>query len=434
VNALPLVSVVVPSLNQGSYLAEALQSLVDQSYPALEVVIQDGGSSDGSVGVAQAFARRYPDVFRVFVEADEGQADALNRGFARTQGTIMAYLNADDTYLAGALHRVAGELDPACGRAVVMGRCLFVGDGQRYAGVEHPAEFSSHFHHLAVWLRGCNTVPQPSVFWHRSVWDRCGGFDCTQHHVLDYDLFCRFSRCFHFHRIDQVLSTYRLHPASKTAQRTEDALLAETIAVSRRYWGPWYRPLRWRCAASHWFYQRQRSERARHHARNAEQARRDGRRWRAVGGALRALAASPGLAAEHLWATAVTALAARLLEKLLVIGEGWSGRYADGWVGPWHRQQLRLPATAGQVRLTLVHHPQRRHRKVTVRFFVNGRRCRTVRLSRPGSTVVILDVLPWRGQEVLLELRSNSYFRPSTVAASDDVRRLSVVLERLEVA
>ena len=161
---LPKISIVVPSYNQAQYLAETLQSLVDQEYPALEVIIQEGVSNDDSVAIAEDFVRRYPSIFRLFVEKDSGQADALNRGFARASGEILAFLNSDDTYLPGILHRVAAEIDLARGRYVVMGRCLFTGEGSRYSGVEHPAEYQSHFEHLAIWKRGYNTVPQPSVF------------------------------------------------------------------------------------------------------------------------------------------------------------------------------------------------------------------------------------------------------------------------------
>ena len=82
----PKISIVTPSFNQGRFLGETLQSLVDQAYPNLEVVIQDGGSNDGAIEIAQTFASKFPSIFRLFVEKDSGQADALNRGFARTTG------------------------------------------------------------------------------------------------------------------------------------------------------------------------------------------------------------------------------------------------------------------------------------------------------------------------------------------------------------
>ncbi len=171
----PRISIAVPSFNQGAFIGETLQSLVDQQYPSLEVIIQDGGSTDGAVRVAQEFADRYPHTFRLFVEKDRGHAHAVNKAFRKSTGAILGYLNSDDTLYPGCLHSVAREIDPARGRYVVFGRCLFTGDGSPYVGREHPAEFHGHFDMLAVWRRGFNSIPQPSTFWHRKVYETLRG-------------------------------------------------------------------------------------------------------------------------------------------------------------------------------------------------------------------------------------------------------------------
>ena len=269
---LPSISIVVPSLNQAKYIGETLQSLVAQEYPNLQVIIQDGGSSDGSVSIAQDFVSRFPEIFQLFIEKDSGQADAINRGFARSTGEILAFLNSDDTYYPRILHRVAVEINPEDNRFIVMGRCLFTGEFSRYVGVEHPAEYLSHFEHLAIWKRGFNTIPQPSVFWHRKVMERCGSLDVKEHHALDYDLFCRFSEHFRIHRVDDLWSTFRMHDNSKSAQITESEVLDISIRISRKYWGSWLSPLRWRCEASYWFYSRRYHQQACHHAWRAEKA------------------------------------------------------------------------------------------------------------------------------------------------------------------
>jgi glycosyltransferase involved in cell wall biosynthesis len=294
------ISIVVPSLNQGRFLAETLQSLVDQDYGALEVIVQDGGSTDGSIEIARDFALRRPELFKVFVEKDAGQADALNRGFGKATGDILGFLNSDDVLMPGVLRRVAAEVDPGRGRFIVMGRCIFGGEGTRYVGAEHPSRFEGHFEQLAIWKRGYNTIPQPSTFWHRSVWQRCGGFDIAESHVLDYELFCRFSRHYVFHRVDEVWSMYRMHPASKSASATEAEILAWSIAASRRHWGPVYFPLRWRCELSHLLWSMQFHERARHHARRAEEASHQGRRLSWLWEVIRTSAFSPRMAWNRL--------------------------------------------------------------------------------------------------------------------------------------
>ena len=125
--SLPLISIAVPSFNQGRFIRETLQSLVDQEYPNLEVIIQDGGSTDGAAEVARTFVEKYPHVFQLYVEQDQGTANAVNRAFRRAHGEVLGYLNTDDTLYPGCLHRVAKELDPARDRYVVFGRCLFTG-------------------------------------------------------------------------------------------------------------------------------------------------------------------------------------------------------------------------------------------------------------------------------------------------------------------
>ena len=166
---LPRISIAVPSFNQGRYIRETLESLVSQGYPNLEVIIQDGGSTDGAIEVGKEFVDRYPGTFRLHVQKDTGQANAVNMAFARSTGEILGYLNTDDTLYPGCLHRVAREIDPARGRYIVFGRSLFTGSGSPYVGREHPSEYRGHFEMLAVWKRGYNTIPQPSTFWHRKV-------------------------------------------------------------------------------------------------------------------------------------------------------------------------------------------------------------------------------------------------------------------------
>ena len=94
-----------------------------------------------------------------------------------------------------------------------MGRCRFIDESGSFIGVEHPSAFENHRRVLEIW-RGHN-LPQPAIFWTREVWERCGPLDETAY-WLDYDLFCRFSRDYVFHFIDQVLANYRLHAESKT--------------------------------------------------------------------------------------------------------------------------------------------------------------------------------------------------------------------------
>jgi glycosyltransferase involved in cell wall biosynthesis len=380
---LPRISIAVPSFNQARFISETLQSLVDQQYPDLEVLVQDGGSTDGAIDIAQAFASRYPTIIDVRVQKDRGHANAVNLAFARSTGDILGYLNTDDTLLPGCLHRVASEIDPVRGRYIVFGRSIFTGEGSHLVGLEHPAEFRSHFEMLAVWKRGYNTISQPSTFWHRTVLDTCGGFDEAHNHGLDYLQWCRYSKKFHFHFVDALWSTYRMQPESVTANKTEEQWLAIMMAYSRMNWGPWWHPLRWRCEAS---YAAHRADRF--------------MAWRAL-----RKASQPT----------------------------FSGRYGDGWIGPLYRARVAVPADVTRLVVTLEHHSTRQHPRVSPTLMVEG----TVvdhGHAEGGRLSLTADVVAYRGKSCQIEVRTPEYFVPSTVGGGADERALSVLLveERLQ--
>lgn len=424
----PLISIVTPSFNQGRYLRETLESLVAQNYDNLEVIIQDGGSTDDAITIAEEYVRRFPNVFQLYVEKDSGQADALNRGFARTKGAILGFLNSDDTLYPGCLARVAQEIDPARHRYVVFGRCLFTGEGDRYVGVEHPAEYKSHFDLLAIWTRGFNTLPQPSVFWHREVWERCGTLNLSEHHVLDYDLFCRFSRHYHFHKVDELWSTFRMHDISKSSQRTEAEVLAMSIQASRRYWGAWYSPLRWRCELSHWFHQQNTHELARHHARRAEEAAQSGKKFTAFREFLRTASCSPKMARDRLLRAWLGDRRVGGLQKLIWTDQEFSGHYADMWIGPLYRTTVEFPPNAQQLVMTLKHHPHGTHQAVSVTLVLNRKVISQHKASNEGVFILSASVAKQRGQRGEIELRSSPFFVPRLLHNTPDDRRLVVQL------
>ena len=427
--SLPLISIVTPSFNQGRFLRETLQSLVDQEYTNLEVIIQDGGSTDDSVAVAEEFVRRHPAVFRLFAEKDQGQSDALNRGFARARGEILGFLNSDDTLYPRVLHRVAAEIDPQRKRWVVMGRCLFTGDGERYVGVEHPAEYRNHFNHLAIWKRGLNTIPQPSVFWHRTVWERCGGFNIHEHHALDYDLFCRFSEHYHFHRVDELWSTFRMHAVSKSAQKTETEVLALSIDVSRRYWGAWWRPLRWRCEMSYWLYARDAHEHARHHARLAESAAQQGHLFTALRETLTTARYSPRLARDRLLQAWLVRMKLSALSHLLLAqDEGFTGQYGDLWIGPIYRTTIKLPSSIRKITFDIKHTPRAHHKSVRCILRVNGRKRAIAKVDQESHFALETTVMNIDRPVCNVEIVTNSFFVPSAVDHTPDDRKLSVQL------
>src|ERR687884_198256 len=138
-DTLPRISVITSSYNQGAFIERTIASVLAQNYPNLEHIVVDGMSSDETPQVLA----RYPHL-RVIREPDRGQADAINKGFRAATGDILCFLNSDDTLAPGALERVAREIDPARGRHVVVGRCRFIDEHDRWTGREHPSAFAGH--------------------------------------------------------------------------------------------------------------------------------------------------------------------------------------------------------------------------------------------------------------------------------------------------
>ena len=228
----PKVSIVTPSLNQGQFIEETIRSVLLQGYPNLEYIIIDGDSTDDSVEII----RKYEPWLAYWIsEADRGQADALNKGFARAHGEIMAWLNSDDTYEPGALQRVAKEFGQDQAKMVSYGDCNFLDENGnvKYLVARPYLDFDSM---IRYWTR-TSWPPQPAVFFRRQVLEKVGPLNCDLHFALDYDLWLRIAQAYEFHYIEHTLANFRVHGESKTRLGRE-AFDPECYAVSKQYWGP----------------------------------------------------------------------------------------------------------------------------------------------------------------------------------------------------
>lgn len=204
----PEVSVVTPSFQQVDFLETTLRSVIEQGYPALEYVVQDGGSTDGSVEVL----RRWESRLHAWTTGpDGGQAAAINAGFRRTSGEIMAWLNSDDALLPGALATATRYLVEHPEVDVVYGHRLVIDERNRQIGI-----WTLPRHDDAM-LKVADYVPQETMFWRRRLWDRVGGLDEGFQYALDWDLLLRFREAgARFVRVNRFLGAFRIHDAQKT--------------------------------------------------------------------------------------------------------------------------------------------------------------------------------------------------------------------------
>jgi glycosyltransferase involved in cell wall biosynthesis len=205
----PLVSIVTPSFDQGEFLEEAIRSVLDQDYEPIEYVVVDGGSTDASVEII----RRYADRLAWWTsEPDSGQVSALNRGFARTNGDYLGWLNSDDTLLPGAVSAMVEELERDPSLVMVYGDAVYTDAESRQAG---PLPSRSWEPERMV-RRADNHVVQPSSLWRRSAWEAAGPLNEDGYYFFDFEFFLRLSALGRVKRIERPLSTYREHAGSKT--------------------------------------------------------------------------------------------------------------------------------------------------------------------------------------------------------------------------
>ena len=225
----PTISIVTPSYQQGRYLERTIHSVLSQSYPALQYVVQDGGSDDET---ADVLARHRAALAHAASEPDGGQGDAINRGFAHTDGEIMAYLNSDDLLLPGSLAYVARHFDEHPEVDVVYGQRLMIDEHDRQIGrwVLPPHDDRT--------LTMKDYVPQETLFWRRPAWERAGGqIDASMRFAIDWDLLLRLRDSgARMRRLPRYLGAFRVHEDQKTA-REHEALLAESDALRRRALG-----------------------------------------------------------------------------------------------------------------------------------------------------------------------------------------------------
>lgn len=206
----PRVSVVTPSFNQGQFIEETIRSVLLQGYPDLEYIIIDGGSGDASVGIIRKYE---PWLAQWVSEPDRGQSDAINKGWRRCRGDILAWLNSDDTYLPGAIRTQVNALcqHPECG--IVYGDALHVDENGKTIYTWYGRPYS------VIELLRVSIPAQPTVFIRRTVVEKVGEINPNFKYTMDSEYWVRASKVTDFWYEAKCIATYRLHSRSKTVGR-----------------------------------------------------------------------------------------------------------------------------------------------------------------------------------------------------------------------
>ncbi len=233
----PRVTIITPSLNQGSYLEETIRSVAAQDYPNLEYWIIDGGSTDGSLDIIRSWARRCRFI-RWLSERDHGQSEAINKGFRRSNGEIVAWLNSDDAYTAGAVRRAAEFLTarPEC--MLAYSDAVMVDDQGAPIGMYPHTQRIFNYRRLAA---VSDYIAQPSAFIRKKVLDEVGLLDEGLHWCMDWDLWVRIATKYPVLYFPSL--TARLRDYSQTKTRTGGRRRwMEIVSVARKHSGQHFPP------------------------------------------------------------------------------------------------------------------------------------------------------------------------------------------------
>lgn len=224
------ISIVMPSFNQAMYIERSLRSIIDQNYKKIQLIIVDGGSTDGTLDII----KKYRDKIDIFIsEPDGGQSDALNKGFKVASGDIYGWLNTDDLYCPGAFSKAVSIFKAKKEISVVYGDWLTIDVEDQVITREYAFDFNlNHFKYEGFHLNS------QAMFWRKSAHERFGKFDLGLYNTMDYQMILSFGISegeAKFLRLDcEILAAFRRHPEQKT-KGMDDRVNSEHRLLASQY-------------------------------------------------------------------------------------------------------------------------------------------------------------------------------------------------------
>ena len=410
---LPAVSVVTPSYNQGQFIRDTVESVLNQDYPRIEYIVADGGSTDTTLEVLRSYGER----IRWVSERDKGQADAVNKGFQMAHGEILGWLNSDDTYEPGAISEAVEQflLDPQV--AMVYGQANYLDRTGAFIG-RYPSE-PFRWERLGEFCFLC----QPSVFLRAWAVKQVGPLDIELRTCMDLDYWLRLGQRYAPSQIVflpyTTLANSRLYQETKTLGQ-RDTVYHEVARTVAKYFGK---------VAPSWT-----------HGYVQEVVLKTRlKRFESLPKPIFVFAGC-----FLIWKFLVDATGLRRAPSAARDAWKWTRRlrppepserqvYTDGWVGPTAKVELHLPARCRTL-LIRGQHVWPMDEPLSLEILVDQRRVGSLEVREKGrfSRSIPLPRSLSAGQSVLLTLRANKTFVPYSCGINEDRRELSFILERLE--
>jgi glycosyltransferase involved in cell wall biosynthesis len=227
-----LVSIITPVLNGIKYLETAIQSVLNQTYPNIEHIFIDGGSTDGTLEMLRSYQAKYPERIRFISEPDRSAGEACNKGWKMAKGEIFGWLGSDDVYEQDAIMTVVDFFRSNPDAYFVFGGCNFINEKGEIIGKAQTKDFD-----LKEAINDTCYIPCPSAFYRREVIEKVGFMD-TRETGVELDYWIRVGKVFKIHRIRKVLSDFRVHQDSVSGSKGAAKMYAlEGFTLCRRHGG-----------------------------------------------------------------------------------------------------------------------------------------------------------------------------------------------------
>ena len=387
--SLPLVTIVTPSLNQGEFIRATIESVLAQDYPRIEYLIQDGGSTDQTASIAAEYSTRLAWIS----EKDRGQSHAINKGFLRARGDIVAWLNSDDLLLPGAVAAAVAQFQHAGPAAAVYGEGYLM-DRSGLSRRRFPATERFNLWKLTYLS---DYILQPAAFFRRPALEEVGWLDESLHYTMDWDLLIRLGKKFGLAYTPEYLAALREYPEAKSFSGGR-ARIAEIRRVLERHTGMRRAPGYW----THSLDQLQRSAMA--------ALTRPGPRWLGPPAQFLSLLVYAATAAPIAW-----------------VARRSQGCFPDGWVG--RRLRWMLPDGHGRAAICgfVPDHPSLRGQTLAV--WLEGRELARWPVG-PGSFEIAFELPTPAGSALQFEVRATRW-RRAPLDAGLGLRRLAWKIESI---
>ncbi|WKZ25994.1 MAG: glycosyltransferase family 2 protein [bacterium] len=231
----PLISIIIPSYNKVKYIEKTLRSIVTQKNVRVEVIIQDGGSTDGTLDIIKKYAKKYPKLIKFVSKKDDGQLDAINKGLKKAKGEIVTFINADDVYEKDALFTVAEYYKENPNALWFAGKGIVIDENDieiaKIATVYKSFLLKFNLYNLLLMT---NYLMQPSVFLTKKALRKYGLFTGTKFAVMEYDMWLKIGKDQMPVVIDMYLSKFRISEGSISSVMYNE-LFSMDIKIVRKH-------------------------------------------------------------------------------------------------------------------------------------------------------------------------------------------------------